>query len=248
MRFFRATAFTLVELLVVISIIALLIGILLPALGAARRTAQASQCLSQSRQMAQGLFAFATDNKHFLFPTSQMYAGVPYHTVLADMNYIEDDSEVHRCPNDAAPGWEAGTRTTSYVINGYFAPNHDPYGAPGNDESGIRLEDVLQPSRKVTMAEVADYKDRDHFMPMYWGTSTPIHPLGPMGPMARMSEIDAANGNVPRSVIRDRHDQAANFAFADGHGARHAFTDTWDDANDGGSRTVDWYDPKYASP
>lgn len=55
--------FTLIELLVVISIIALLVGILLPALGAARRTAQNSQCLSNIRQMDTAAMSFAADHQ-----------------------------------------------------------------------------------------------------------------------------------------------------------------------------------------
>lgn len=55
--------FTLIELLVVISIIALLVGILLPALGAARRTAQNSQCLSNIRQMDTAAMSFAADHR-----------------------------------------------------------------------------------------------------------------------------------------------------------------------------------------
>jgi len=59
----RPAGFTLIELLVVISIIALLVGILLPALGAARRTAQNSQCLSNIRQMDTAAMTFAADHK-----------------------------------------------------------------------------------------------------------------------------------------------------------------------------------------
>ncbi len=57
----RAPAFTLIELLVVIAIIALLIGILLPALGQARLSARATACGARLQQMGVGTTAYLND-------------------------------------------------------------------------------------------------------------------------------------------------------------------------------------------
>jgi prepilin-type processing-associated H-X9-DG protein/prepilin-type N-terminal cleavage/methylation domain-containing protein len=64
-RFYRgnaATAFTLVELLVVMSIIGLLVALLLPALAASRDAARNSACKSHLREIGVGLHAFAENH------------------------------------------------------------------------------------------------------------------------------------------------------------------------------------------
>ncbi|CAG1008454.1 hypothetical protein PHYC_03568 [Phycisphaerales bacterium] len=69
-------AFTLIELLVVIAVVALLIGLLLPALSGAREAGRSANCLSNERQIFLVCRAYADENKG-----SSPALGVPYGTL-----------------------------------------------------------------------------------------------------------------------------------------------------------------------
>lgn len=68
--------FTLIELLVVIAIIALLIGILLPSLAAARESARQIKAAANARSVTQGVAVYAASGKQY-FPAHYVYAASP---------------------------------------------------------------------------------------------------------------------------------------------------------------------------
>ncbi|MGN6366661.1 MAG: type II secretion system protein [Phycisphaerae bacterium] len=68
----KRRGFTLIELLVVVGILAVLMGLLLPALGRARERARTTKCLANLKAIGTGLVAYQAGNDNFVVPSYNM--------------------------------------------------------------------------------------------------------------------------------------------------------------------------------
>lgn len=168
----RSRAFTLIELLVVIAIIALLIGILMPALGKARDEGRKIQCLANLKSLGTAVQGYFNDSDGVL-PWIEPIAGADENENSVDLfevleryldaarprredpndfdsnNWIVDDP--YRCPSDRGgldsenvdPAWQ------SYGIS-YLTPAQEIYVALellGAIDSGNPDEEIAGPER-----------------------------------------------------------------------------------------------------
>jgi len=92
----------LIELLVVIAIIALLIGILLPSLGAAREMARTTKCMVNFKQIGAATHAYASDHKGHVWESARwgrIDMGAGRDPIVGDMyEYVDNLHQITECP------------------------------------------------------------------------------------------------------------------------------------------------------
>jgi prepilin-type processing-associated H-X9-DG protein len=186
-------------LLVVISIIALLISILLPALSGARKAAQATQCLSYQKTIGTVFNIYAAENRDFM-PYAYDYGYVWYMSSKAWLAQYGGDAMLKMdCPSyrlmykTGFGNYALNTRVAAYNGSDPLGAGYKPYK---------RMVDVILPGKILVMMD-CKYEGTNINSTWQFSTSEVLAPIG--GTYASSSNLDY------------RHAGACNMLYVDGH-------------------------------
>jgi prepilin-type processing-associated H-X9-DG protein len=205
----------LIELLVVISIIAVLMGILLPSLTRARKQATKIVCLSNMRQGGIALEAYMSENERKL-PPSSCNIDNPDKFWINVLSRYTGQELLFQCPADRALNFvdwdkplkeQKDKRYSSFALNALLDPVHYRYGLKKNPYN--RTIKIPSPMHLIWIAEAPNtqaFLQADHIHPEQWEGSVEY---------------------AKRFIAYDRHLEKSNYMFADGHAEWIEFEETY---------------------
>ena len=232
----QRAGFTLIELLMVIAIIALLVGIMLPALRGARGAAQSVKCLSNQRQIGLALMSYAEENRGWHPREARINTDVSWPKALRpfmdpavprnrDVRDQFEHAEYYQDPARPRDG-----HNIHYVSNGL------KFSGPGVFD-GIkpitRMSAYPHPALTLYLSAYADDPTGYYRRKIYGPTGSTSDVWVAMWYDLFESEHIDGQGHELR-IAPDRHGSGANGLYLDGHAAPIGAEDlrtleTWDD-------------------